>query len=293
MKFAYYPGCSLESTAKEYDMSVREVFRALGVELKEIEDWNCCGATAAYSVDHLLSLSLATRNIAIAEKDGLDILSPCPECYLREWATNDAVKNDPELMDKVNRALEGTGLTLNGSINVRHPLDVIINDIGIDRLAEKVVYPLRGLKVAPYYGCVIVRPPRSRRFDSPENPTSMDKIIEAVGAVVAPFRDKVKCCGGALVMANEEVQLKLTRDILIEAKKYSDCIITACPLCHMALDTRQINVEQAYNEKIGIPILYFTQLVGLALGISPNKLGLDKNFVSTEEIVKSVNVITK
>jgi heterodisulfide reductase subunit B len=293
VKYAYYPGCSLEATAKEYDMSVKEVFKALGVELKEIEDWNCCGASAAYSIDHLLSLSLAARNLALAEKENMDILAPCPECYLREWETSDSIKMDRELLDKMNKALEGTGLKVKGSIDVKHPLDVIVNDIGIEKLAEKVVNSLNGLKVAPYYGCVIVRPPRNKRFDSPERPTSMDRIIEAVGATVAPFQHKVKCCGGALMMANEGVQMKLSREILLDAKENADCIITACPLCHMALDARQMYIEKEYNEKIEVPVLYFTQLIGLALGITPKKLGLDKNFVPTKKIINSVKLASK
>jgi heterodisulfide reductase subunit B len=292
MKFAYYPGCTLKTSAKEYDMSTREVFSSLGVELLEVEDWNCCGATSAYSVDYLLSLALPARNLAIAEKDRLDVLSPCPECYLRQWKTNKAIKGDEKLMEKVNKALDGTGLEVKGNIDVRHPIDVLVNDIGLDKLSERMVRPLKGLKIAPYYGCVIVKPPRDQRFDSPEKPTTLDKIIETTGATCLFYDAKTKCCGGPLMLANQEVQLRLTYELLKKAEG-ADCITTACPLCHMALDARQINVEEAYNEKIDIPTLYFTQLIGLALGIPPKRLGLDKNFVSTEKLLESLDIGTK
>jgi len=291
MKIGYYPGCSLEATAREYDMSVREVLKALDVELVELDDWNCCGASAAYSTDYLLSLALPARNIAIAEKANLDVLAPCPECYVRLWKTNDAVKEDPKLVEKINQTFEGTGLELKASIDVRHPVDVILNDIGLTKLKEKVVNPLTGLKVVPYYGCVLVRPPRKKSFDSAENPTSLDKIISTIGAT--PIEDyplKTKCCGAPLMLADEDVMLKLADALFSKAEEHgADCMITACPLCHMGLDGKQTCIEEAYEKKIGMPVLYFTQLIGLALGISHKKLGLDKNFVSTSKLVESLS----
>lgn len=291
MKFAYYPGCSLESTAKEYDMSTREVFKALDTELLELDDWNCCGSSAASSTDYLLSLALPARNLAISENENLDVMAPCPECYLKLWKAYKSVKTDPEMLDEVNKTLEGTGLKLRGSVDVKHPVYVLVNDFGLEKLKEKVVKPLEELKVIPYYGCVMLKPPRTDRLDSAENPTGLDRIITTVGAAVVPFDSKVKCCGGALMLTNREVMLKLTHELLKEAKDAgADCIITACPLCHMALDARQIDVEMAYNEKIDMPVLYFTQLVGLALGIAPRKLGLNKNFVSAEKLLKSLEM---
>jgi heterodisulfide reductase subunit B len=291
VKLAYYPGCSLESTGKEYDMSTREVFKALDFELSELEDWNCCGSTAASSTDYLLSLALPARNLAISENEELDVMAPCPECYLKLWKVRESAKADPEVLDKVNKALEGTGLKLKGRVDVKHPVYVLVNDFGLEKLKERVVNPLEELKVAPYYGCVMLKPPRGDRLDSAENPTGLDRIITTVGATVVPFDLKVKCCGGALMLTNREVMLKLTHELLKSAKNAgADCIITACPLCHMALDARQIDAEKAYNEKIDMPVLYFTQLIGLALGIAPKKLGLNKNFVSTEKLLKSLKM---
>ncbi|MEE8401084.1 MAG: CoB--CoM heterodisulfide reductase iron-sulfur subunit B family protein [Candidatus Hydrothermarchaeaceae archaeon] len=291
MKFAYYPGCSLESTAKEYDISTREVFRALDIELAELDDWNCCGSSVVSSSDYLLSLALPARNLAISEKENLDMVVPCPECYLKQWKVSDSIKAEPEMLDKLNKTLDGTGLTLKGSVDVKHPVYVLVNDLGLEKLKEKVIKPLEGLKVIPYYGCVMIKPPRKNKLESAENPSSLDRIITTIGAEVMPFDSKVKCCGGPLMLTNREVMLKLTYGLLKEAKDSgADCIITACPLCHMALDARQIEVGKAYNEKIDMPILYFTQLVGLALGIGPKKLGLDKNLVYTEKLIKSLKM---
>jgi heterodisulfide reductase subunit B len=287
VKLAYYPGCSLDATAKDYDMSTREVFKALDIELSELEDWNCCGATMASATDYLLSLALPARNLAISEKGELDVMAPCPECYLKLWKVRDSIKASPEVLDKINKTLGGTGLELKGTTDVKHPIYLLVNDLGLEKLKDKVVKPLEGLEVVPYYGCVILKPPRDDRLDSAENPTGLDRIISTVGGTVVPFGSKVKCCGGALMFTNREVMLKLTHELLKEAKDSgADCIITACPICHMALDARQIDVEKEYNEKIDMPILYFTQLIGLALGIDPKKLGLDKNFVSTQKLLK-------
>ena len=287
MKLGYYPGCSLESTAKEYDMSVREVFKALGAELVELEDWSCCGASAAHSVNYLLSLALPARNLAIAEKQNLNMVVPCPECYQREWFASETLAADSELLEKVNGVL-GNELQYKGSIEVKHPLDVILNDIGIERLSQKVVKRLK-LKAVPYYGCIIVKPPRKKKFDSAENPVSMDKILAAIGVEVLPYDLKTKCCGGPVMLASEEIMLKLSYELLSRAKNAgAQCVVTACPLCHLALDAKQINIEKAYNEKIDMPVLYFTQLMGLAFGIAPKKLGLDKNIVPTERLLKSL-----
>jgi len=287
MKLAYYPGCSLETTAKDYDMSTREVFKALGIELAEVDDWNCCGATMASSKDYLLSLALPGRNLAISEKGGLDVVAPCPECYLKLWKVRDSVKSDPEMLDKINKTLDGTGLELKGKTDVKHAMYLLVNDFGLEKLKEFVKKPLEGLKVVPYYGCIILKPPRDDKLDSAENPTGLDRIINTVGGTVVPYSSKVKCCGGSLMLTNKEVMLKLTHELLKEAKDAgADCIVTACPMCHMALDAHQIDVEKEFNEKIDMPILYFTQLVGLALGIDPKKLGLDKSFVSTKKLLK-------
>lgn len=288
MKFAYYPGCSLHATAKEYDLSVVAVCAKLGVELVELEDWNCCGATAAYSTSHLLSIALPARNLASAEKMGMDIMAPCSACFHKLSKANISLKEKPELRDKINKIMESTGLKYRGTREVRHPADIIINEVGLDRIRENVERPLTGLKVAPYYGCLLVRPKRVARFDDPENPRSLDDLITAIGADPVKYYYKAKCCGGPIMMTREDVALELTRDILRSAKESgARCIITACPLCQMLLDVKQRAIEEHFDVDINLPILYFTQLLGLALGIEPKVLGIDKNMISPAKLVET------
>jgi heterodisulfide reductase subunit B len=290
MRLAYYPGCVLPTSGKEFDMSTREVFKALGIELVEIDDWSCCGATVAYNVDDLLALALPARNLAIAEKEGLEMVSPCPTCSYWLSRTKEAAA-DPRVLEKINRALEGTGLSYSGEVGGEHILEAIIKRVGVEKVKEKVVNPLTGLKVIPYYGCYIVRPPRAERFDSPENPTTMDSVLEAAGVTIVPWNMKTKCCGGSLMLSKEDVMLKLTHDILGRARDLgADCVATLCQQCNLALDGKQRDIEKVYNEKIDMPVVYFTQLLGLALGIPPKKLGLDKNIVGTEKLLQSIGI---
>ncbi len=285
MKYAYYPGCSLEATSIEYDISTREVFKALGIELEEIPDWSCCGASAAHSQSHLLSLALPARDLAKAEEMGSPVVAPCPACYQNVKRTKEFVAESEENRELINRALEGTGLKVEGKVDVKHPLDVIVNDLGIEKLAEKIKVPLEGLRVVTYYGCLITRPQEGYTFDDLENPTSMDKIVLALGASLVPFTRKTRCCGGPVTVTNEETALRLSYEILKEAKEMdAQAIIVACPLCHLSLDAKQKAIEQKYGERFNIPIIYFTQLIGLAMGIPAEKLGFDKLVVSAEAI---------
>jgi len=287
VRFAYYPGCSLEASGREYDMSTRAVFEALGVELEEIDDWNCCGATAAYSISDTLAVALPARNLALAEEKGLDVLAPCSECYHRMRKAEYAVRNKPGMKERLEKAFEGTGLKFTGRITTRHPLDVIVNDVGIDAVKARITKDLNGLKVAPYYGCVIAKPPEVVGFESVENPTSMDVLIEAAGARALPMSGfKTRCCGGPVLITREELALGLTSGILKEAmEEGADCIVTPCPLCGVMLDAKQ----KAAGVEAEIPVLYFTQLLGLAMGIKPKRLGLDKNFVPTDRVLEVVS----
>jgi heterodisulfide reductase subunit B len=272
-------------------MSTQEVLGALGVELVELEDWSCCGASAIYNIDHLLSFALPARDLALAEREGLDIITPCPVCYYNLWKVTEYTRDDPKLMNRINRALDGTGLKYKGQVQVKHVLDIVANEVGPERIAEKVVRPLDGIKVVPYYGCFVLRPPRKEPFDSIENPTSMDGILEAAGAEVVPWDMKTKCCGGTIILTNEDVMLKMAYDLLSEAKALGGtCISTPCPQCNMILDSKQMDVERTYNEKISMPVVYFTQLIGLALGIDPRRLGLDLNIVPTEKLVATLKI---
>lgn len=292
MRFAYFPGCSLQMSAVEYDKSTRAVFDALGIELSEIEDWNCCGATAAYAVDYILSLALPARNLAIAEREEMDILAPCAGCFHFLARANNILREKPNLKRTINQMLRDVDLEYKGNVKVRHPLDILINDFGLNKIKEKIKKPLKGLRVASYYGCLLLKPPSIGTFDSPENPQTLDKLTDALGATSVPWRGKTSCCGGALVLLKEDAMLNLCMKIFRLAQEASaDCIITACPFCHFNLDVKQAEVNSAYGLNVYLPILYFTQLLGLALDISPLDLGLDKNVVPTTKIVKVVNQI--
>ncbi|GBE18988.1 succinate dehydrogenase/fumarate reductase iron-sulfur subunit [archaeon BMS3Abin16] len=290
-EYSYFPGCSLEATAKEYDMSTREVCRTLGIGLVEIEDWNCCGATAIRTMSRATSVALPARSLAIAEKKELDVVAPCNACFHKLRKAAHVLKDDVQLNETVNRVLrEEEGLEYSGKNRIRHLADVFANDIESEELKSRVVKPLEGLKVVPYYGCLIVKAPQFMEYENPERPTVMDNILKSVGADVLDFDLKTRCCGGAVVMTKEEVALKLTGDILKRAKSLgADCVAVLCPMCHFNLDGKQAAVEKHLGEKLDLPILYFTQLMGLAFGIEAKKLGLKRNLVDSQKIVATVS----
>ncbi len=283
-KLAYYPGCPSDATAMEQDMSTKAVFEKLGVELVEVEDWNCCGA--AEVEDPELVYALNARNLAIAEKEGLDIVTPCSICYYNLERSNIALKADDELRAKVKGI--DSALDYNGKIKAKHVLDVFVNDIGLEELSSKMSKKLN-LKVAPYYGCYIGRPPETA-FDDPDDPDSMDKLIELMGGEIVPFSQmKTLCCGGPLMMTRSDIAFEMAMKILDTAKSAgADCIALACPLCGMMLDCKQADIEKALHVEIDMPVVYITQLLGLALGIDANELGLNKNAVDTKDILGKV-----
>ncbi len=287
VKYAYYPGCSLEKTQRGYDGSVREVFRALGQELIEIDDWNCCGATVYMSVKETVSLAVSARNLALAERMGLDILAPCSSCFTVLSKTNRILGELPDMARDVNEALAEGGLSYRGKTGVRHPLDVLMNDVGIETILAKRKRSLDGLKIAPYYGCQIVRPDKT--FDNRENPMLMDILFSRCGGTMVYFPAKVRCCGGMLMTTFEETALKLNRDLLACAlDNGADVIVTTCPLCHFNLEGYQDRINAVHGTRFNMPILYFTQLLGLALGISGERLGLDASFVPLGEKITSL-----
>ena len=287
MKYAYYPGCSLEKTQRGYDQSVREVFKALDQELLEIEDWNCCGATVYMSVKETVSLAVSARNLALAEKMGLDVVAPCSSCYTVLSKTKRVLNEMPKMHKDVNEALAEGGLSYAGTTRIRHPLDILMNDIGIDAILKKSKRSLNGLKVAPYYGCQIVRPEKG--FDDQENPMLLDRMFSKCGADIVYFPMKVRCCGGMLMTTFEEAALKLNKELLACAHgNGSDAIVTTCPLCHFNLEAYQDKINRMYGTHFNMPVLYFTQLLGLVLGVPMKKLGLDSSFIPLGEKVTSL-----
>jgi heterodisulfide reductase subunit B len=284
MKFGYYPGCSLRGTGKAYEESLLAVCRVLGIELQELDDWNCCGATTYLSVDELGSYALAARNLAIAEKQHQDIMAPCAACYLVLNKAQHYVRDYPEVKTVVTRALDAIGMKYEDRTKVRHPLDIFFHDVGVKEIAAKVKRRLKGLKVAPYYGCQIVRPYAT--FDDQHNPTTMDRLLEACGATVVNYPMKTRCCGGSQKGAMPEVGLNLIYYLLHEAQAAgADVIATACPLCQFNLEVFQDEVAEQYT-KVSMPVVYFTQLLALAMGVPEKELGFQHGIVPIAPVLK-------
>lgn len=285
MNFAYFPGCSLGGLAKEYDISNRAVLGKLGVELPEVEDWSCCGATATPSYSRLLSVILPARNLALAEKMDRSIVAPCAACFNRLATVNITLKADERMRKEANEILGTFNLQYQGKVEVKHLLDFYLNGIGKEAISKQTTKRLKRLRAAPYYGCLIVRPKAINTFDTTSNPTSLNRLLEATGAVCPDWLSRTKCCGASLIITKEDIALKLTNNILLDAERVgANCIVTACPFCHFNLDARQGDIKTPLKEEM--PILYFTQLLGLALGIDWKDLGLDKNLVSPEKLLK-------
>ena len=282
-RYLYYPGCSLRGTGKAYEESLLAVFKALNVELEELEDWNCCGATAYMSIDEVSSFALAGRNLAIAEKKKLDLLAPCSACFLVLNKAQRYIKEYPKVAETLEHGFKAAGLEYHGTAKVRHPLDVLINDIGMDQVKACIKKPLTGLKVAPYYGCQIVR--SYATFDLMYYPVTMDKLLRAVGAEVVDYPLKTRCCGGSQKGTLPEVGLSLIHILLKEARRREANIVsTICPLCQFNLDAFQDEASKKYGE-ISMPVVYFTQLLGLAFGFSAKELGLERNIVAAKQVL--------
>ncbi len=279
MKYAFYPGCSLESSSVAYDLSVRAVAAQLGIELREVDDWNCCGATEYYTLDKLAAYSVIARNLALVDSRLDQLVAPCSACYLNLKKTDKIMAEDPALDSEINEALAAGGLHYQaGRVRVRHFLDVLHTDIGRDALREHVARPLAGLRVAPYYGCQSVRPLNG--FDDTEYPSKMDQMLEWVGAEVVDYPVKSHCCGGHLTQISEESAFELIRRLLQSASDYRvDVIACLCPMCQLNLDAYQGRVNNLFNTGFNLPILFFTQLVGLAMGLEPAELGFGKEIV--------------
>ena len=283
MRYAYFPGCSLESTAWDFDRSTRAVCRALDVQLEEIPDWVCCGSTPAHSTSASLATALPVVNLQKAQAMGAEVMTACASCYARLRSANHEVNSDPEVRGRVERITEGA---YDGSVPVRHVLDVLVNDVGVEAIRDRVKRPLTGLRVACYYGCLLTRPPEVVGFDDPEHPTSMDDLIEAAGAEPVAWPMKTECCGAALSMTNAAVVGRLSHKLIAMARQAgAQCLAVACPLCQVNLDLRQADARKAHGDLPETPALYVTQLLGLALGLSPKKLGLQALSVSADSLL--------
>ncbi len=282
MEFSYYPGCSLHATGKEYDASTRAVFESLGVRLVELEDWVCCGASSAHSVSGELAVNLPAINIAIAQEAAHgDLIAPCAACFNRTKAADYALRHDPDRRRAIEAAVD---FKYTGDVHVRNPLDIVINDIGLDAVAAHVTRPLKGLKVVSYYGCLLVRPPKLMEFDNPENPVVMSRILRTLGAEVKEWSYAVDCCGGSASLPRADIATRLVTGLAEHAREAgAEAIVTACPLCQMNLEMRQSN-------RPPVPIFYFTELMGLAFGLPGVPAWLSKHLIEPVGVLKAAGL---
>jgi heterodisulfide reductase subunit B len=273
--YAYFPGCSLHGTAIEYALSTEAVCRALGIELKELDDWNCCGASSAHTVNPWLAHGLVGRNLQLARATGLkDLVLPCAACYARFKETEHALR-DPATAAQID---EVAGGSVPRDLTIEPLLAVVAEPERAARLEASVVRPLAGLKLAPYYGCLLTRPPDVAHFDDPEDPQTLDQLMRLIGAEVVSWPGKTACCGSSLALTRTDVVLDLSHQILAWAEAAgADAIVTACPMCHSNLDTRQGQIRRSGRGKHRMPVYYFTELIGVALGLGPAELGIPKH----------------
>ena len=288
-RYSYYPGCSLHASASEYDLSTKAVFAALEIGLDEVPDWICCGATPAHNVDELLSLSLSAKNLELAQQVPGDMAVACASCFSRLKFAQHILSENETKRKLVEKAIDAP-VPLDSS--VKHLLEILARDIGLEKLAEVTRKPLAGLKVACYYGCLLTRPTDVPNLDCTEAPTIMESVIEAVGAETVAWTHRLECCGANFTLSRPPVVQQLSNAVLDSAKAAgADCIMVACPLCHGNLDIRQKEIEGVYDCSYAMPVFYLTQLVGLALGVPAGDLGLDALIVSPQKLLKEKKLI--
>ncbi len=283
MRYAFYPGCSLESTAWDFDRSTRAACQALGIELTDIPDWVCCGSTPAHASSASLATALPVLNLQKAQTAGLPVMTACASCYARLRTANYKVRNDAAERERTERV---TGKPYDGGVEVHHVLDVLVNHFGLDQVRAKVTHRLKGLRVACYYGCLLTRPPEIVAFDNPEQPSSMDDLVAAMGAEPVAWPLKTECCGASLSMTHTATVSRLGHKLLSMAREAgAECIVVACPLCQVNLDLRQADAVRAHGAIEPTPVLYVTQLLGLALGLSSKELGLNALSVGADGLL--------
>lgn len=284
MKITYYPGCSLEETARPFNVSTLRVLEALGVVVEDIPDWSCCGSSPALKADGLLSVSLGAHNLSkAAERDNSQVVIPCPFCFRRLLSAREETEADPALRERVERVIERPVAT---GVEVRSLPDFVRNGVGLDAVRQRVRRPLTGMRVLPYYGCYLVKPPGVTRFDDPENPVVLDEILEALGAEVMDWDFKTECCGAGLAVSNTETVCDLSGRVIREAvRRGADALVVACQLCQANLDLRQPEIGRMDRRRYAMPVLYFTQLMGLAFGIPARELGLHHHLTEPAAIL--------
>lgn len=288
-KYAIFLGCTIPARQPNYELSARKSLEQLDVELVDLADMTCCCPPPIQSINLESSQAVAAYNICLAEEAGLDIVALCNGCFESLAMANEALKNNSKLKTEINEVLAKVGKEFMGTIEVKHFLQVLMDDIGIEKIKEKVVKPLKHLKVAPFYGCHSLRPSKLLQLDDPERPQIFENLLDAIGAEPVEYRDKLKCCGGLLKGISDDTALELARDKLLKTSKAgADCISTLCPFCFVALDIGQLQVKSKFNEVYDMPILHYSELLALALGVDPEELALRSHKVKVAKTLEKI-----
>lgn len=288
LKYLLFLGCSIPYRELNYEISARKISEKLDIKLVDMPDYNCCGLPLD-PADHETMLTLAARNLCIAEQQGLNMMTLCPGCAGTLRKVNKALKEDKNLREIVNSFLKDVGLQFKGTVEVKHLMQVLAEDVGLEKIKETIKRPLTKLSVAEHNGCHIVRPHKHIGFDDPENPLIIKRLIEVTGAKRLDYMDETECCGAPIIGINEKIPLSLARDKLSHIKAVNaQAMITVCPYCHVMFDTNQARIERMFNEKYGIPVLYYPQLLGLAMGLNPEELALKELKVDASKLVNLI-----
>lgn len=285
MKYVYFPGCVIPQRENNYELSARRVAEKFGIELIDLKGVNCCGFFLE-AVDHLSAAALAARDLSLAEENGCDLLTLCPACFGHLTRIKTELLSDPKLQNTVNKALGEINKKFKGSSEVKHITKILLEEVGVEKIKETITKPLKQLRVAPHYGCHIMKPSDEIQFDSPENPKLLDSLLEATGVKCVNYMEKRLCCGAPIMGVDEKLSLEVARHKLKSIQKVgADAIVTVCPFCHTHFDLNQVRIEEDYSEKYQIPVLHYTQLLGLAQGFTPDELGLYENRVPVDNIL--------
>jgi heterodisulfide reductase subunit B len=287
-KYLMFLGCAIPYRVAAFEISARKILGRLGVELVEMPEFNCCGLPLD-PVSHETMLILAARNLAMAEQKGLDIITLCPGCAGTLKKVNKMLKEDKALRQEINKHLKEAGLEFKGTVNAKHLMQALIEDVGLEKIKDAVVKPLTMIKVAEHNGCHILRPKQYIGFDDPEDPKTLKTLIEATGATCLDYMDETECCGAPSVGVNDKIALQLARDKLNHVKVVdAQALITICPFCHIMYDTNELRIEKMFNEQYGIPVLHYPQLLGLAMGIPAEELAFNELRVDASKMLNKV-----